>query len=103
MKFKKNEKQVLTLIHNHILSLSVIFFLLGIILLLTDLPLWFKKVLIIEPFVSLILTFGGLYFLWKEILWMKYVVIFSGVLLTLCYCVSIALIYFQLLKRKTTK
>ena len=31
MKFKKNESEILTVVHNHILSLSVIFFLLSLI------------------------------------------------------------------------
>src|SRR5210317_2142019 len=38
MMFKKSKREILTLIHNHILSMSVIFFLLAIILATTSLP-----------------------------------------------------------------
>ena len=37
MKFKKSEQEMLTLVHNHILSMSIIFFLVGILLSITRL------------------------------------------------------------------
>lgn len=98
MKFKKNEKEMLTLIHNHVLSMSIIFFLTGLILCLTKLNSRFKNFLLIEPFVSVIITFGGLYFLWTGISWMKYIVILSGTLMCFCFVVSVAIIGFQITK-----
>lgn len=98
MKFKKNEKQMLTLVHGHILSMSIIFFLTGLILITTRLNLKFKLFLLIEPFISIILTFGGLYFLWKGMLWVKYVVMFSGILMTLSYSLAVLIILKQLFK-----
>ena len=100
MKFKKNEQQMLTLVHGHILSMSIIFFLVGLILCTTKLSSKLKAVLIVEPFISVLLTFGGLYFLWKEILWMKYVVMISGTLMTLTYSISIFIILIQLFSPK---
>ena len=88
MKFKKSDKQMLTLVHNHVLSLSLIFFLLGIILSITQVNIRLKMFLLIEPFASIILTFGGIFFLWKGILWMKYIIVFSGVLMTLTFILS---------------
>ena len=99
MKFKKSDKEMLALVHNHILSMSIIFFLLGGILSITQLEKKLKMFLIIEPFLSVLLTFGGLYFLWKGVLWMTYVVIFSGILMTLTYTVAIAIILYQLFKQ----
>lgn len=96
MKFKKSEQEMLTLVHNHILSMSIIFFLVGGILSIANLGKKLKLFLMVEPFVSVILTFGGLYFLWKEVLWMKYVVLFSGVLMTLSFASAIVIILFQL-------
>ncbi len=78
MYFKKSEKDILTLIHNHILSLSLIFFVLGLLLYTTDLSSWLKSILMFEPFLSLVLTFGGIYVLWKGVLWFKYVIMVSG-------------------------
>lgn len=100
MKFKKNEQQMLTLVHGHILSMSIIFFLVGLILCTTKLPRKLKTILIVEPFLSVLLTFGGLYFLWKEILWMKYIVMISGTLMTLTFTISILVILFQLFVSK---
>nr|WP_321236784.1 hypothetical protein [uncultured Psychroserpens sp.] len=100
MKFKKNEQQMLTLVHGHILSMSIIFFLVGLILCTTKLSKKLKILLIVEPFISVLLTFGGLYFLWKGLIWMKYIVMISGTLMTLTYSVSIMIILYQLFKSR---
>lgn len=101
MKFKKSEQEMLTLVHNHILSMSLIFFLVGLVVCTTQLPKGLKRFLIIEPFVSVILTFGGLYLLWSGLLWMKYIVMISGILMTLTYTASVLIIGFQLFQNKT--
>jgi hypothetical protein len=98
MKFKKSEQEMLTLVHNHILSMSIIFFLVGILLSITNLNKKLKLFLMIEPFISVILTFGGLYLLWKELLWMKYIVMCSGILMTLTFTISVAVILTQLVQ-----
>ncbi|MCX7550230.1 hypothetical protein [Xanthomarina sp. F2636L] len=97
MKFKKSEQEMLTLVHNHILSMSIIFFLVGLILSTTKLNKKLKLFLIIEPFLSVILTFGGLYFLWSGLLWMKYIVMISGFFMVVCFTLSILIILKQLL------
>ncbi|MCK0109085.1 hypothetical protein MWU58_07255 [Flavobacteriaceae bacterium S0825] len=99
MKFKKSDKEMLTLVHNHILSMSIIFFLLGGILSITKLDSKLKLFLIVEPFLSVVFTFGGLFFLWKGVLWMKYIVMFSGILMTLTFTLTIAIILHQLFKQ----
>lgn len=100
MRFKKSDKEMLTLVHNHILSMSIIFFLVGGIVSTTKLKKELKLFLIIEPFISVVLTFGGLYLLWTGILWMKYIVMFSGMLMTLTFTVSVFVIIKQLLQKK---
>jgi len=99
MRFKKNEKEMLTLVHNHILSMSIIFFLLGLIVSITKLNKKFKHFLIVEPFISVIFTFGGLYLLWKGVLWMKYIVMLSGILMTLTFSLSVLIILIQLFQK----
>ena len=99
MKFKKSEQEMLTLVHNHILSMSIIFFLVGLILSITKLNKKLKLFLMIEPFISVILTFGGLYLLWKGMIWVKYIVMFSGILMTLTFSVSVLVILFQVTKK----
>lgn len=101
MKFKKSDREMLTLVHNHILSMSLIFFLVGLILSTTQLNKNFKRFLMVEPFVSVLFTFGGIYMLWKGFLWMKYIVMVSGTLMTLTFTASVLIILGQLIKAKT--
>jgi len=100
MKFKKTERHMLSVIHSHILSMSMIFFLVALLVFHVDFNTGFKKFLMIEPLVSVLTTFGGIYFLWKGILWMKYIVMISGMLMTLSYALSILLIFWALFKKR---
>lgn len=97
MIFKKSEREILNIIHTHVLSFSLIFFALGSILITTSVNQKLKTFLLIEPFVSIILTFGGIWILWKEILWFKYVVMLSGILLTTSFILIVCLIFWQLI------
>jgi hypothetical protein len=103
MKFKKSEREILTVVHNHILSLSVIFLLLSILLATTSINKKIKYVLMLEPFVSIVLTFGGIYFLWKGITWFKYIIIISGIFMTISFVAATAIILSQLLFSKSNK
>lgn len=100
MKFKKSHREVLTLVHNHILSLSVVFFFVSLILSTTSINKRFKKFLMIEPFISLLLTFGGIYILWTGVLWFKYIIMVSGILMTFSYAAAVIIILQQLLSEK---
>lgn len=99
MMFKKSEGEIMTTVHSHILSLSVIFFLVALILSTTNINQKLKLFLMIEPFFSLVCTFGGIYFLWKEFYWMKYIIMISGFLMTLTYTISVFIIIKQSLKK----
>ena len=99
MKFKKGEREMLTILHTHILSISFIFFFLGGLIAMTTLPKKLKTFLMIEPFLSIILTFGGIYFLWKGILWMKYIVMFSGIVMTAVFFIGAISVLFHLTKK----
>lgn len=92
MRFKKSEKEILTLIHNHILSLSVIFFVLAILLYMTNVSPKLKTFLLFEPFASLVLTFGGIYFMWLGVIWFKYIIIISGLAMVISLCLTSLLI-----------
>ncbi|MDX1828880.1 MAG: hypothetical protein R3342_04960 [Lutibacter sp.] len=100
MKFKKNEQEMLTIVHNHILSMSVIFFLMSLLLATTSINKKLKYFLMFEPFLSVILTFGGIYVLWKGFLWFKYIVLLSGILMTSTFAVSVLIIWHQILFSK---
>jgi hypothetical protein len=100
MRFKKSDQEMLTLVHNHILSMSIIFFLVGLLVSITKLGNKLKIFLIVEPFISVVLTFGGLYLLWSGLLWMKYIVMLSGLLMTLTFTASAFIILKQIFTSK---
>ncbi|MEM9647514.1 MAG: hypothetical protein AAF969_03470 [Bacteroidota bacterium] len=95
MKFKKGEREMLTIVHTHILSMSFIFLLLGALVWMAKFPKKWKLFLTIEPFFSAVLTFGGIYLMWMGISWMRYLVIVSGTLMTLTFTISAGLVLFQ--------
>jgi hypothetical protein len=100
MKFKKSEREMLTLVHNHILSLSLIFFVLALILSTTSINKKLKHFLMLEPLFSVLFTFGGIYLMWTGITWFKYIVMISGTLMTLSFGLAVIIILMQILKVK---
>ena len=99
MKFKKSDQEMLSIVYSHILSMSLIFFLLGLIVSITKLKQRVKIFLMVEPLLSVLLTFGGLYFMWTGVIWMKYIVMFSGTLMTLSFLLSVVIILKQLFEK----
>lgn len=99
MKFEKGAREMLTIIHTHILSMSFIFFLLGGLVSMTSLPKKLKSFLMVEPFVSILLTFGGIWLLWMGYDWMKYIVMFSGILMTVVYFLGVLAVLRDLAKK----
>lgn len=100
MLFKKSGREILTLIHNHILSLSLTFFVLSLILSTTSINKKIKHFLMFEPLISVLLTFGGIYIMWTGVVWFKYIVMISGMLMTFSFIASTLIIFSQLLKKK---
>ena len=92
MKFKKSAQEMLTIVHTHILSMSMLFFMTGFLLAQTPINTRLKLFLIIEPFVSILLTFGGLYLIWYGVEWFRYVVIVSGIAMTLAYSAAVIIL-----------
>lgn len=92
MKFKKPEAEILTTIHTHALSFSLIFFCLGVVLVTIPMNMRLKNFLLVEPFISIVITFGGIWLLWLDYTWMKYIVMISGILITVSFAVSVGII-----------
>ncbi len=103
LKFVMQERQILNIVHAHMLSMGMLFFILALLVATTPVGGVLRKVLLFEPLVSVFLTFGGIYFLWKELLWMKYVVMISGLLMTVSYIVSLIVLLYWLFKNKKSK
>ena len=98
--FKMSEKQLHNIIHSHVISLSMLFLLLSLLLFFTHYPAGLKSFLMIEPMLSLITTFGGLWLLWKGVLWIKYLVMISGLLMHLSLVGLVGLLLYALLFKK---
>lgn len=82
MKFPKSAKEMLITTHNHILGLSSLFLIVGFLYLsAVDETGWLQVSIAVEPLISLVVTFGGLWivrYLWSPFV---YVVILSGMLM----------------------
>jgi len=103
LKFKKGEREMLTILHTHILSIGFIFAFLGLLVWGTELPVFWKKFLMIEPFCSILITFGGIYFLWLGYSFLAYVVMISGLLMTLSYCGGVIAVLMAIVKKPLKK
>lgn len=99
LKFKKSSREMLTIIHTHVLSISMIFFMTGILLWCTEQRVLIKKILSIEPFVSVLVTFGGIYLVWLGYSFFSILILISGILMTLSYVLAILFIFNDLLKK----
>ena len=99
LKFAKSEKQILNIVHAHMLSMGMLFFILALLVATTPIEGGFRRLLLFEPLISVFLTFGGIYFLTKGLLWMKYVVMASGILMTLSYIISVGVVFYFILQK----
>ncbi len=81
MKFGKTAHEMLITTHNHILGLSVLFTVMAFLFLHAGAMSGLRLAIAIEPLVSLVVTFGGLWivrFVWPPFV---YIVILSGTLM----------------------
>ena len=60
-----------------------------------------KYFLMLEPMVSLVVTFGGLWLLWSGVFWMKYIIMISGIMMHLSLVAIILLLLKDLLFHKS--
>ena len=98
--FKMSERQLHAIIHSHVITLGLLFFLLSLMLFFTSYSQGIKSFLMIEPMISLLTTFGGLLLLWNGVLWMKYIIMFSGILMHLSFVLIVFLLLKELLYKK---
>jgi hypothetical protein len=68
----------------------------------TEQSVFQKKLLSIEPFVSILVTFGGIYLIWMGFTWISYIVVVSGILMTLSYIAAVIFIFNDLLKKPSS-
>ena len=96
MKFKKSKFEMLTTIHSHVFTLSVIFLITGIMAYFTGLPKKLRLFLITEPLISLIITFTSLIILWQGHQIIKYLAYLSGALMHGTFVITLLLLIREL-------
>ena len=96
-KYPKPVSELLTTTHNHILSLTLIFLVIGgIFYFNTSISGRMKTFLIAEPFISIITTFGGIWLMRFVHPAFVYLVIPSGILMYGCYFIMAGVLLYEL-------
>ncbi len=97
LKYAKSVSEMYVFLHNHILSLSLVFFAVGgIFYFSSSVSRGTKEFLIIEPFVAIATTFGGIYLMRFVSEHFSWLVLVSGVSMVGCYLVMVFLILKEL-------
>ena len=96
-KYPKPVSELLTTTHNHILSLTLIFLVIGGIFYFTSsISGRMKTFLIAEPFISILTTFGGIWLIRFVHPAFSYLVIISGILMYGCYFTMAGVLLYEL-------
>ena len=96
LKFEKSPREIYTFLHNHIFSLSLLFFCVGTIFYFSSTPQRLKTFLLVEPFVAIVTTFGGIWLTWFVSPVFSWLVIISGLSMLACYVIILFLIIREL-------
>ncbi len=100
-KFPKPISELLTTTHNHIISMTFIFFIMGGIFYLNSIITGFWKTFFIaEPFFSILATFGGIWLIRFIHPSFAYLVMVSGVLMYLSFFLMAGTIIYELSIKK---
>ncbi len=99
--YPKSISEMLMTTHNHVIGFSIIFFAIGIVFYFNSIITGFwKSILIVEPFISTLLTFGsiwGIRFIDSSFI---YITIFSSTLLYSSYYIMAGVCIYELLFKK---
>lgn len=97
IKYAKASSEMFVFMHNHMLSLSFMFFAVGMIFYFSSVvSSKVKSILLIEPFAAIVTTFGSIALVRFVSPAFNWLVIVSGVSLFTCYVVVVALIMKEL-------
>jgi len=100
-KFPKPISELLTTTHNHIISMTFIFFIMGGIFFFNSIITGFwKSFFIAEPFFSILATFGGIWLIRFIDSSFSYLVMVSGILMYLSFFIMAGTIIYELSSKK---
>jgi len=100
-KFPKPMSELLTTTHNHIISMTFIFFIIGGIFYFNSIITGFWKTFFMaEPFFSILATFGGIWLIRFFHPSFSYLVMISGILMYLSFFIMAGTIIYELSSKK---
>ena len=101
-KYPKPISELLNTTHTHVISMTFIFLILGAIFFFNSIITGvLKTILIVEPFISILITFGGIWMIQFVHPSFSYIVILSGVLMYLSYFIMVLIIFYELAIKTT--
>lgn len=101
LKYEKSAGEMYVFLHNHILSLAIVFFIVGVLFYFSsEVSDRIKKFLIVEPFVALVTTFGGIWLVRMVSEHFSWFVFVSGISMVGCYFVTVGLVLKELWFRR---
>ena len=96
-KLPKTLQDLVSHTHEHITMFSIIFLSLGLIFLYNStINGFWKRFLMIEPFLSIIITFGG-FFIIRYVTTFSYIIIISSLLMYICFYVMLFVSLYELI------
>jgi len=96
-KYPKPFSELLNTTHTHVISMTFIFFIIGGIFYFNSIITGaMKTILIVEPFISIIMTFGGIWLVRFIHPGFSYFVILSGILMYLSFFIMASIIFYEL-------
>ena len=97
-KLPKTLKDLVSHTHEHITMFSIIFLSLGLIFLYNNtIKGFWKRFLILEPFVSIIITFGGFFIIRYVTTSFSYIIMISSLLMYICFYVMLFISLYELI------
>ena len=100
-KYPKPLSELITTTHNHIISLTFIFIIIGGIFFFNSIITGKAKYfLIVEPFISILITFGGIWLVSFGFHFYSYIIIISGILMYLSFFIMVGSILCELPLKK---
>ena len=97
-KLPKTLQDLVSHTHEHITMFSIIFLSLGLIFLYNNtIKGFWKRFLMLEPFVSIIITFGGFFVLRYVTINFSYMIIISSLLMYICFYVMLFVCLYELI------
>ena len=97
-KLPKTLQDLVSHTHEHITMFSIIFLSLGLIFLYNNtIKGFWKRFLMLEPFVSIIITFGGFFMIRYVTTSFSYIIMISSLLMYICFYVMLFICLYELI------